>query len=187
MKTRLALAAVLFILSATCTDAQTLGIFSSPKGFGVTSLLNAGSRSDAFDCLTIYADIYGLPMDRADYPGIKICYSRCNVVGAFDNRYSQHLLYVGPGISTGFVHDYDRSVSSLVKLNNNPGVCLTLTCRFGLLIQVPDKGINIDFSAQLEAGMHLRDDEILKQKDLTWYKNGLYLALYPQISISFDL
>ena len=72
MKTRLALAAVLFILSATCTEAQTLGIFSSPKGFGVTSLLNAGSRSDAFDCLTVYADIYGLPMDRADYPGIKI-------------------------------------------------------------------------------------------------------------------
>ena len=53
MKTRLALAAVLFILSATCTEAQTLGIFSSPKGFGVTSLLNAGSRSDAFDCLTV--------------------------------------------------------------------------------------------------------------------------------------
>lgn len=180
-------AIALMILSVTCAEAQTLGIFNSPKGFGITSLFKAGNSGDSFDCMTIYADIYGLPLERADYPGVKICYNRCNVVGAFERASSQQFLYVGPGISAGYVHDFDRSVSSMVKLSHNPGMCLSLSCRFGFLVQVPKKGINVDFSMQLEAGMHLRQDEILKQKDLTWYQNGLYQALYPQLSITFDL
>lgn len=173
----------LLCLSASL-KAQSIGLFSSLKGFGISYYTGNEEKSDVF---TAYADTYGMWHDRTCTPGVKLLYNHCTPFFKQDFSESRLYLSAGPGVALGYVHDFDRGVNSINTLQHNMGISASLTCRLACMLYFPGKAMSVDFSLLLEAGMHLRKDEIVVQNNLALYRNGLYQALYPQISIYFDL
>lgn len=178
---------VLFVCTlAFCmhADAQNIGIglFNSPKGFGI-SLEQEGRKSpDFFNSYTLFADIYGTCTSRTPHPGIKFNASRLYYLDAITGSEATFIFYVGPGISAGYVHDFEKDyLTDFYKaLSKNAGAVLALSgtggCRFSF-----NKAIMLDLSFTIEAGMHLRREN--GSTKLSLYKNGIFQTIYPQLTI----
>lgn len=160
-----------------------LGIFNSIKGFGLQ--LDSDHFEDFyFDSFTVYADIYGIPTARSNAPGIKANYSRNYVVKVFDKEDIDFDLYVGPGCTVGYVKDFEINYyrDASVPLVKNHGVVTALSGTFGCRFEF-GRRIIIDLSLCLEAGLHIRKNEELGNLNVGLYKNGIFQAPYPQLTI----
>ena len=79
------------ILAGTAAKAQSVGIHNSGKGFGL-AFQEYDKDGAAYSSFILYADIYGLPLGKTAYPGIKGNYSRNHFFGnvSIDRDVSGH-------------------------------------------------------------------------------------------------
>jgi len=159
-----------------------IGLFSSPKGFGISYGQEGKKSPEFFTTTTLYADIYGLTADRTDHPGIKFNTSRLYYLDIIEGSESSYIFYVGPGITAGYVHDFEKDYweDFYTRLTKKAGAILALSGTAGCRIAF-NRAIMLDISFTIEAGMHLRNDD--GSTKLSLYKNGLVQALYPQLTI----
>lgn len=182
---RLLILILCVLFSSQALSAQSVGLYSSPKGIGASYVFE---NHDKYDFLTVYADIYGMWRSRTSKPGVKLNYSRCTQIYNKDlSQGGRFYAFVGPGMSAGYVRDNDMSVSSKERLVRNAGCAIALSGRLSGILDFKEKRMGVELSFLLEVGMHIRRDEILKQNDLSWYQNGIYQALMPQITLYYKL
>ena len=171
------------ILAGTAAKAQSVGIHNSGKGFGL-AFQEYDKDGAAYSSFILYADIYGLPLGKTAYPGIKGNYSRNHFFGNVSIDRAKLNFYAGPGFTAGYVHDGERSVISHEHLVNHPGVICALSGTAGCLFTF-GRHIALDLFLQAEVGFHIRKDEFLEQNDLTFYSNGLTRAWIPHLLILY--
>ncbi len=182
----------LLLLAALClpAGAQEAGFFNSPKGFGAQ--YRFASSETAFHSATAFVDIYGIPTSRCSSPGFRVNLSRQYILKRIENNGVCYSVYAGPGITAGVVRDHDkgRSLLDMTSLiGGNPGFVIALSgdagCRFGF-----GKRVALDLSFAVDAGIHVRRNEKesgYMATSLSVYNNGLLQALYPQITVLFNL
>ena len=158
------------------------GIFNSPKGEGVN--VDFAPADGAFYSLAVYADFYGLLSRRSKEPGVRMNFTRNFVFKEFGDGTARYFLYAGPGLSLGWVHDFERGyfTKEITPLSKPYGavaaVSGTAGCRFEF-----ERGISIDLSFTGEAGLMYRPSN----SKLTCYLNGILESFFPQISIMLNL
>jgi len=172
---------------ALCASAVAqnhgIGLYNSPRGFGISYEME-GRNPAYFTTFTLYADIYGVTANRTPHPGVKFNTSRLYYVDIIQGHEVSFIFYVGPGLSAGYVHDFEKIYwedlySSLTK---KAGAVLALSgtggCRFAF-----NRAIMLDLSFTIEAGMHIRNDD--GETKLSLYKNGVIETFFPQLGIFF--
>lgn len=176
------LAALTLCLNASA-QRVAFGLYNSIKGFGLC--LDVASADDTYvDALVIFADIYGFPTGRAESPGFKFNYSREFFIDRIETPEAAFTFYLGPGFTTGFAKDYEKSYfQDFAKpLEKNHGAIAALSGTGGCRISFQRK-VELDLSMTLEAGLFFRRDEKGSQVHVGLYKNGIFEAFYPQLSI----
>lgn len=161
------------LLVCVQTEGQTFrsfGLFSSFKGIGIEG--DFIGKAGNLNSIRLYADIYGLPSGNILRPGVKLCYSSDYILKTNKKQYCDISFHIGPGVSLGYVKDYN--------VQNRPGVILGLTGTAGWLFKFNRK-VSLDLSWTLEAGMHLRQEG--GKNRLSLYKNGIYRFPFPQLTI----
>lgn len=155
--------------------APSAGLFNSYKGFGLSFMREGKDRQDY--SFTLIADIYGLPSGTVEKPGIKGNFSRIYMMDLIPAGFADVRIYAGPGISVGYVHDRGKG---------NPGFVGALSGTAGLHADF-GRNISLQFGFTAEFGLHYRTDERFDIKDLSFYKNGIFESLYPELTIYFKL
>lgn len=160
-----------------------LGVFNSPKGFGLELITDYAGRE--FNIITVYADTYGVLEGRCLYPGVKFNYTRGHNISNFKIRNAALDFYAGPGVTIGYARQFEpyiyKDYRKYLTRNYGAVACLSGTagCRLGL-----SDNVSLDLNWTIEAGVHMRLDENRRGLKLGLYKVGLLTALYPQLIIS---
>lgn len=146
------------------------GLFNSPKGFGV-SVRFSGVEKD-FSTINLYADVTGILNGQANSPGVKLCYEYAFSYLQFgpDGRFRA---YVGPGVSVGYLKD---------NVSDPHGLLIALNCINGLQA-IFERGVTLDLSFTVEAGLHMHADLQTDSSRLSIYKNGFRQFFFPQLTI----
>ena len=166
--------------------AQDLGVFNSIKGIGLT--FHQPVDETEFNSFTLFTEVYGIPTGRTGQVGVKFNYSRNIIFHQTDFENSLLSFYAGPGVSAGYLRDAEFGLheNHLVPLKHKPGFMLALSGTVGSHFHFRRK-LSIDISFTADLGIHLRRDETLNSIGLNLYKNGIFQALYPQVSILYSL
>lgn len=183
-RTRYALMIAVTLALCICADAQNhgLGLFNSPKGFGISYEQEGTKSTEFFSSYSLYADIYGLCASRTPHPGIKFNASRLYYIDIINGQQTSYIFYVGPGITAGYAHDFEKDywLDFYKTLSKRAGAILALSGTGGCRITF-NRSIMLDLSLTIEAGMHLRKEN--GSTKLSLYKNGIIQTLYPQLTI----
>jgi len=161
-----------------------LGLFNSPKGFGISYEWEGAKGTDHFYNLTLFADIYGMSTARAQDPGVKFNAAKLYGIRTIVTDEVKFLLYAGPGLTAGYAHDFEKGYwrSLYDTLVKSPGYILALSGTGGCRMSFK-RSIMLDLSFTMDAGMHLRKED--GNNKLSMYKNGLIHAVSPQLTIYF--
>ena len=162
--------ALLACVQAEGQAFRSVGLYSSFKGIGIEG--DFTGKAGNLNSIRLYADIYGLPSGNIHRPGVKLCYSSDYILKTTRKQYCDVCFHLGPGVSLGYVKDYNTQ--------NSPGAVLGLTGTVGWLFKFNRK-VSLDLSWTLEAGMHLRQENGVGR--LSLYKNGIYRFPFPQLTI----
>ena len=147
------------------------GSIHSPKGFGVYADTVWPGRG--FNSFGVYADIYGIASLKASVPGIRFSFLH-NVVlgqGSLAQGDVTYSIFAGPGLMAGYLLDNDMRLGIAAGLSG-------------------DAGVRFDFPSSFSVSVFLQGDLALHLKlsghtTLSMYKNGLYQAWIPMLSISY--
>ena len=166
--------------------AQDLGIYNSIKGVGLTLQLPSGGSE--FDAFTVITEVYGIPTGRTEKAGVKFNYSHNIIFHQTEFENALLSFYAGPGVSAGYLRDAELGIheNHLVPLKHKPGFMLALSGTVGSHLHFSRK-LSLDISLTADLGIHMRRDETLNSIGLNLYKNGIFQALYPQLSILYSL
>lgn len=175
--------AAVFICLCLRAGVPSAGIYNSFKGIGVTAQFNGASVKD-MHIAHLFGDFYGVPTGRAREVGIKFNYTRAYVFSEIPSEECIFKFYAGPGASLGYVRDYEHGYYENLSLHlkNNPGGMTSLSGTAGCIVDFSKK-IFINLSWTAELGIHVRRNATTGKTELNWYKNGIFQALYPQLSI----
>ena len=157
---------------ALCQE-KSIGLFNSPKGFGVTYSNDAGNRS--YNSFSLYSDMTGVFSGKNSNPGIRFEYFKVFFVKEKNTQDCEIRFYAGPGVSSGYVRDYGSDIY---------GVLLALSGTAGVRFCFP-RGIAIDLGLSADLGLHIRGKENGQTANLKFYRNGLYRIPYPQIKLEY--
>lgn len=188
MKTseRFAALCVAAVLVCTSASAQisSLGFFNSPKGFGITAHFT--SNENVFYSATAFADLYGVTLGRTNVPGVKCTVGRNRIFSRKEKEWGSLALYFGPGISVGFVHDFENGISYGFHnvLRETMGTVVALNGTFGAQFDF-GRRLFVDVSFTAEAGLHTRQDIVHGNTLLSAYLNGLLQCFYPQVGLQY--
>lgn len=184
MKKLLILLASVVISGTLPAQTRCAGLFNSLKGFGLS--VSNKIDEDEFNSLELFADFYGLLSGRSEYPGIKFNYTHSKVLKTWIGSDIATALYAGPGVTAGYVRDYQKGYYELRKFvfTQNYGAAAGLSGTIGFRFLF-SRRISIDLSWTAELGLHLRKDEKLDTFQLRFYRNGLFLAPYPQLKLEY--
>lgn len=160
-------------------NRPSFGVYSSPKGFGLTITKEHAKADNSF---TLYFDMYGIYMSRTDIPGAKFNYSRIHTFKKWEQEEYSLCFYGGPGCSIGYVFDYEKGWD---KLQRSQGAMTALSYTAGLKMDFSSSKVSLDFSLEPELGLHLRRDNSADNNSLSLYVNGLIQSIYPQVSIFY--
>lgn len=176
------------VLLGIQTHAQPVsaGIFNSLKGIGATVELPHGT--DEFTSLSAFVEIFGIPTGRCDKPGGKFNFSHNFIFRKYDNDATLFELYAGPGLSAGYMRDFEvgKRVDTILKLTDTPGLMAALSGRAGCRFSF-EKRIALNLSFTAEFGIHARRDRNVNNINVRMYHNGLLQCLYPELSILVQL
>lgn len=182
LKYLLLVSVFLFLCGERIVSARSIGLISSTKGFGL-NVNTVSADGNAYNSYSLYADFYGLLNRRTDEPGILFHYSRNRILYSKDLDEAGLLFYIGPGVSFGYTHDYERGMDQ--PLNHNGGLTLALCGSAGFRFHFT-RGICFDLGWTVQAGVHIRNDEVLESLDLSWYQNGILQAWTPSLTIMYS-
>ena len=177
----------LLVLVSICAGARAqqaaLGLFSSPKGFGLNGRFDSSFRANAFHDLSVYADTYGIAMGKCFMPGFRLNYSYNTVFHRFAWRGMDCSLYTGPGVSLGWVREFEKGLFDPdVRYFRSPGGMAAVNACFGIQVQCHER-VRLDLRWEAQAGIFYQDDNSVQTTILSLYKNGIYQALYPELII----
>lgn len=174
----------IFLIAAAlscCADAfsqnNSLGIFNSPKGFGLDYCRLCEDKA-FFNTFNLYADMAGVFSGEAACPGIKFDFCHDIVIKDVPAGQSRCLIYAGPGISAGYLRDFKAET---------PGFMLGLNCSAGAKF-IFERGFSLDIGFGAEIGMDLcKKNGLYDTAVTTLYKNGLIRFLFPQLKIEYSI
>lgn len=183
---RYAFVFILFLAfpAGLCARPGGVGLFNSPKGFGV-SYVTAQKDDGVYSSIDLYSDIYGFPIGRAAYyPGLRLQAFRNSVLKDLDFPADRSFIYAGLGCSVGYVRDFEpisKWATGPAYLIMNMGGIVCVSGALGMRAEFDN--IVLDLGFQADAGLYLRKHEYQGNMMLELYKNGLYNCLYPQLKI----
>lgn len=165
----------------TAFKPQRLGLSSSLKGYGLVLNTDSNRKEKTLNSFCLYLDCYKLFSNQEDTPGYKFLYSHNALLKqGYLNDAIVYSVYAGSGGVLGFVRDY----SQLAHLNR--GVEIGLCVSGGTLLSFRDSNWELGLSFFAEFALHLRQDEEVAHKiNLSWYANGLFRTLLPQINVFY--
>ena len=175
------LAAALLALSCTFLPAQTpdrgsraVGASFSPMGTSV--IYQHNTSAGAFSAFSLSADTWDMIRGRTRLPGIRVGYAYDFVtLTSARSDGGVFTMYVGPGVTAGYVADYQ------VK----GGVMFGLMMDFGVEYLFP-KGISLTVAMAPVLGFHINagtEDDAFTIMSL--YRYGIGDAIFPQVGIKY--
>lgn len=178
------------VLALFCCHAsaqvRSVGLFSTVLGFGLTAEL-ADDEIDQIDIITLRTDLYGVAAGRSDDMGLMLSYTHDYVLYAYEHDWFGMRLHLGAGVAAGYVHDNEGGifVSSNLPLENPMGVAVALAGNVGLRFDFTRRAV-IDFGFSLYPGFHLRTDPESAEFYLSFYRNGVFQAIFPRVRIMYS-
>ena len=170
---------------AARAQGQRVGLFQSPKGFGVTATFDTASGEE-MNTVTLRTDFYGLLSGRTKQIGAILTYTHDYQVFRMDGEDYSLVLHAGAGVSLGYTHDHEKGFYSSYEreLARNPGGVAALAGLIGLRVDFR-RHLTLDFGFILEPGVHLRTDPNTGAVILSFYKNGIYRGYYPHLNLLY--
>lgn len=187
----------LLILVASCmafTLARPSAVAREWSAGAVSSLSFVGLQARAYDhetdesdIISLTADFYGLVTGRTDDVGVKFSYVHDYVLGELVADSFIMKFHAGAGFMTGYVHDNEAGgpfLNSDKALSREMGVIAALSCTVGLRFDF-ERPVAIDIGLSANPGIHLRTDRDNGSMYLSFYKNGVFNAIFPHISLMY--
>ena len=161
------------------------GLFQSPKGVGVTVMLDARDLPET-NIFSLRTDFYGFLSGRTKQVGAAVSYTHDYLLFLAEGEDHLLTLHLGAGGTLGYAHDYEKGYFSSFDrvLEHNPGGVIALNCDVGLRVDFRRR-LSLDLSFNLEPGIHLRTDPGTGTLLLSFYKNGIYRGYYPQLNLMY--
>ena len=161
------------------------GLFQSPKGVGVTVMLDARDLPET-NIFSLRTDFYGFLSGRTKQIGAAVSYTHDYLIFLTEGEEFTLNLHLGAGGTLGYAHDYEKGYFSSFDrvLEHNPGGVIALNCDVGLRVDFRRR-LSLDLSFNLEPGIHLRTDPGTGTLLLSFYKNGIYRGYYPQLNLMY--
>lgn len=168
----------LFLALAACHTAggqvRSVGTWHSFKGLGLT-MQSATRNPKETNTFTLYAELWDTYAGHLAAPGGKFVFSHDVTLHDFAAADGEAFsLFAGAGASAGWVKDHGRDgFGMMAALNGSFGACAAFARKHVLICA----GIT------LEAGpwLHMTENRYV----VSLYRNGIYQAYYPYISISY--
>lgn len=188
LKKTFAVIAVLFCMCSwhrASAQDYAFGIANSFKGVGV--VFEHTRAEYCFNSFQLGMDMYGMPTGRSHYPGGRFSFSHNIIFDEFERNGVVCDFYWGAGFSAGYVHDFEKgmfAVSGGTVLRKNYGAMAALSGSCGARL-IYRGAFCIDLRFMGEFGLHMRQDEIQGNLDLSCYINGLIRTIYPEIHINY--
>jgi hypothetical protein len=181
------LAAAVLLLLGREARAQTalLGVFQSPKGIGLTAMLDAAKGKET-NILTLRTDFYGFLSGRTRDIGACLVYTHDYYFYRRESEGVRLALHAGAGGMVGYAHDHEKGFFSSFdrQLDRGPGFVVALTGQAGVRLDFR-RHITVDLSFSACPGIHLRSDSNTGAMLLSFFKSGIYCVYYPQINIMY--
>lgn len=180
------LACLLLTLSCTALRGQTrlLGLFQSPKGAGLSLMLDRDGQE--LDCFTLRTDFYGVLTGRTEQVGFCLTYTHDYSIFVRERERCLLTLHAGAGGTGGYVHDYEKGFLSAYdrRLERAPGWMAALTGHIGLRADFRCR-ISVGLGFSVHPGIHLRTDPGTGALIVSLYRNGIQRAYLPQINLLY--
>ncbi len=160
-------------------ELTRLGVISSYKDFGLSLGIQGGTRNIR-NTFEIKADMEGMFSDKEEsVPGIKLTYLHQNALARREvgEEKIPLALYAGGGLSTGYVRDRGIEHKSLCPIAG-------LAAEIGLLFSYPS-GFDIALNLSAEFCLMLVKSNDYGPDGLSFYRNGIYNAYIPELSIYY--
>ena len=178
---------LLFSATAFANEPVMAGLYSSPKGFGIG--VHCDSSPSSFNSFSLHTDSFGFFSERTKDIGFKFNYSYNFILKKHTSDDLTIQLFVGPGATVGFAHDYETSRQFILfggdPLTRNMGFTGCLSFTGGVRILSHLNRLNVCLSTRPELGIHIRKDETFNTNTLSWYIMGMIESFYPELVILY--
>jgi len=170
-----------FSLTSRAKDNNSLGLFNSPCGFGVSYVIIDQSKNEG-KTFSLVADMYGIYSGLNKTPGIYFSYIDSKIY----KDYGKIGLFYGIGCAAGYVRDLEANAIPWQRapLYNNYGVMGGVAVNWGAHFTF-DHNIYLDLGLQAIGGLHFRANEDGEGIIISLYKNGLLQAICPVLKIQY--
>lgn len=163
-------------------DITRIGEMSSIKGHSLSLLTTSNRKEDAFLRFSATLDTYGILSHKTTSFGGKFSATHNTIFrnGSF-NEEVFYILYMGAGGVAGYLRDYYR------ESIKNPGVIFGVTASVGAIVAFKRSHVELglDFSSDLALQLRKMEETTDERLGLSWYANGIFGALIPQIAIYY--
>ncbi len=170
---------------AVRAQGQRVGLYQSPKGFGVTATFDSASGEE-MNTVTLRTDFYGFLSGRTRQVGALLTYTHDYRIFRMEGEDYAMILHAGAGVSLGYAHDYENGFYSSYdrELTHQKGGVAALAGLIGLRVDFR-RHLTLDFGFTLEPGFHVRTDPDNGAVILSFYKNGIYRGYYPHLNLLY--
>ena len=180
------LALLLPFCPAVHAQRQRIGLFQSPKGFGVTATFDKAPDGGEMNTVTLRTDFYGFLSGRTRQVGAFLTYTHDYRILRMEGEDYALVLHAGAGVSLGYAHDHEKGFYSSYdrELAQQAGGVAALAGLIGLRVDFR-RHLTVDFGFTLEPGIHVRTDPNTGAVILSFYKNGIYRGYYPHLNLLY--
>ena len=171
--------------TAAHAQGQRVGLYQSPKGFGVTATFDTASGEE-MNTITLRTDFYGFLTSRTKQIGAFLTYTHDYRVFRMEGEDYTLVVHAGAGVSLGYAHDHEVGFYSAVdrELEHNPGGVAALAGQVGVRVDFR-RHLTLDLGFSLDPGIHVRTNPNTGAVILSFYKNGIYRGYYPHIDLLY--
>lgn len=181
----ISLAVSLLLCASVCGRELPLGLYSSPKGVGVTLILDTPDGRE-MNLFTLRTDFYGVLGGRTRDVGAAFTYTHDYAFLRLEDVHYGLCLHAGAGGMIGYTHDFEKGVFGAYDraLEQNPGWTGALAGNIGLRVDFARR-LTLDVGLTILPGIHVRSDSKTGVVLVSFYRVGIYHAFYPQINLMY--
>ena len=183
---RLSLIFCLLLFAALPTLGEerwtSVGVYSSVKGAGVSLLSpsKGASKGDCRECFILRADFAGI-LSTGDMPGGKFTWKIHYPLRSGETSDGvRYTIYVGPGLSTGYVKDYYK------ERDRGFGLMMSMCSSEGIIFEFKRHPVSIAMEFTQEIGFHMNNLESLKAMNMGLYNRGIFDSYLPELKIYWN-